>query len=407
MQHARKITADVWYVGGNDRRLAKFENCFPIPNGVSYNSFLVLDEKTVLLDTCDKAVGGIFLENIEFLLKGRSLDYIVVNHMEPDHAATLADVLIRHPEATVVGNAKTHAMIRQFFELNLQGRIQTVKEGDTLCTGRHTFRFVMAPMVHWPEVMVTYDEADKILFSADAFGTFGALNGNLYADQTDIEKDWLPEGRRYYANIVGKYGTQVQTLLNKAAGLEISMICPLHGPIWRSAKKIEWLIGTYAKWATYRAEDHEAVIFYASVYGGTENAAEVLADALGERKVRNIRMYDVSVTDVSYLVSEAFRADHLVFLSTTYNNDIFPAMEFLITDLKAHNLQNRKVALIENGSWAPVAGKKITEYFSGMKNLTVMGSTITMKSTVKEPQRVQLEELANIIAASIDEADRM
>ena len=407
MQHARKITADVWYVGGNDRRLAKFENCFPIPNGVSYNSFLVLDEKTVLLDTCDKAVGGIFLENIEFLLKGRSLDYIVVNHMEPDHAATLADVLIRHPEATVVGNAKTHAMIRQFFELNLQGRIQTVKEGDTLCTGRHTFRFVMAPMVHWPEVMVTYDEADKILFSADAFGTFGALNGNLYADQTDIEKDWLPEGRRYYANIVGKYGTQVQTLLNKAAGLEISMICPLHGPIWRSAKKIEWLIGTYAKWATYRAEDHEAVIFYASVYGGTENAAEVLADARGERKVRNIRMYDVSVTDVSYLVSEAFRADHLVFLSTTYNNDIFPAMEFLITDLKAHNLQNRKVALIENGSWAPVAGKKITEYFSGMKNLTVMGSTITMKSTVKEPQRVQLEELADIIAASIDEADRM
>ena len=407
MQHARKITADVWYVGGNDRRLAKFENCFPIPNGVSYNSFLVLDEKTVLLDTCDKAVGGIFLENIEFLLKGRSLDYIVVNHMEPDHAATLADVLIRHPEATVVGNAKTHAMIRQFFELNLQGRIQTVKEGDTLSTGRHTFRFVMAPMVHWPEVMVTYDEADKILFSADAFGTFGALNGNLYADQTDIEKDWLPEGRRYYANIVGKYGTQVQTLLNKAAGLEISMICPLHGPIWRSAKKIEWLIGTYAKWATYRAEDHEAVIFYASVYGGTENAAEVLADALGERKVRNIRMYDVSVTDVSYLVSEAFRADHLVFLSTTYNNDIFPAMEFLITDLKAHNLQNRKVALIENGSWAPVAGKKITEYFSGMKNLTVMGSTITMKSTVKEPQRVQLEELADIIAASIDEADRM
>ena len=407
MQHARKITADVWYVGGNDRRLAKFENCFPIPNGVSYNSFLVLDEKTVLLDTCDKAVGGIFLENIEFLLKGRSLDYIVVNHMEPDHAATLADVLIRHPEATVVGNAKTHAMIRQFFELNLQGRIQTVKEGDTLCTGRHTFRFVMAPMVHWPEVMVTYDEADKILFSADAFGTFGALNGNLYADQTDIEKDWLPEGRRYYANIVGKYGTQVQTLLNKAAGLEISMICPLHGPIWRSAKKIEWLIGTYAKWATYRAEDHEAVIFYASVYGGTENAAGVLADALGERKVRNIRMYDVSVTDVSYLVSEAFRADHLVFLSTTYNNDIFPAMEFLITDLKAHNLQNRKVALIENGSWAPVAGKKITEYFSGMKNLTVMGSTITMKSTVKEPQRVQLEELADIIAASIDEADRM
>ena len=407
MHHARKITEDVWFVGGNDRRLAKFENCYPIPNGVSYNSYLVLDEKTVLLDTCDRAVSGTFLENIEFLLNGRGLDYIILNHMEPDHAATLADVLIRHPEATVVGNAKTHSMIRQFFELNLQGKIQTVKEGDTLVSGRHTFRFVMAPMVHWPEVMVTYDEADKILFSADAFGTFGALNGNLYADQTDIEHDWLPEARRYYANIVGKYGTQVQTLLNKAAGLEISMICPLHGPIWRSPKKIEWLIGTYAKWATYRAEDHEAVIFYSSVYGGTENAAEILADALGDRKVRNIRMYDVSVTDVSYLVGEAFRADHLIFLSTTYNNDIFPAMEHLITDLKAHNLQNRKVARVENGSWAPVAGKKIMEYFSGMKNLTVMGSTITMRSTIKEAQRAQLEELADMIAASIDEADRM
>ncbi len=407
MQHARKITEDVWFVGGNDRRLAKFENCFPIPNGISYNSYLVLDEKTVLLDTCDKAVGGIFLENIEFLLNGRGLDYIIINHMEPDHAATLADVLLRHPEATVVGNAKTHAMIRQFFELNLQGKIQTVKEGDTLNSGRHTFRFVMAPMVHWPEVMVTYDEADQILFSADAFGTFGALNGNLFADQTDIEKDWLPEGRRYYANIVGKYGTQVQTLLNKTAGLEIRMVCPLHGPVWRSAKKIEWLFGTYSKWATYRAEDHEAVIFYASVYGGTENAAEILADALGERKVRNIRMYDVSVTDVSYLVGEAFRADHLIFLSTTYNNDIFPAMEYLISDLKAHNLQNRKVALVENGSWAPVAGKKITEFFSGMKNLTVMGSTITMKSTIKEAQRAQLMELADAVAASIDEADKL
>ena len=407
MYQTVKISDDIWYLGSSDRRIAKFENCFPVPDGVSYNSYLVLDEKTVLLDTVDHAVSGVFLENLAHLLNGRKLDYIIVNHMEPDHAATLADVLIRYPGATVVGTAKTFVMIRQFFELNLQGKIQQVKEGDTLCTGRHTFTFVMAPMVHWPEVMVTYDQHAKILFSADAFGTFGALNGNIFADHVAFDRYEISEMRRYYANIVGKYGTQTQTLLNKAAGLDIEMICPLHGPIWRVPKKIEWLIGTYAKWATYRAEDHEAVIFYASVYGGTENAAEVLADALGERKVRNIRMYDVSVTDVSYLVSEAFRADHLVFLSTTYNNDIFPAMEFLITDLKAHNLQNRKVALIENGSWAPVAGKKITEYFSGMKNLTVMGSTITMKSTVKEPQRVQLEELADIIAASIDEADRM
>ena len=407
MQNITSVATDTVAIGASDHRLSRFENIFPIPNGVSYNSYVILDEKTVLIDTADLSIADQFLENLQEALGGKKLDFLVVQHVEPDHSSMIAEIVREYPDVVLYCSKQAWMMINQFFpEIPVKDHVE-IKEGDTLGTGTHTLHFVAAPMVHWPEVMVTYDEADKILFSADAFGTFGALNGNLYADQTDIEKDWLPEGRRYYANIVGKYGTQVQTLLNKAAGLEISMICPLHGPIWRSAKKIEWLIGTYAKWATYRAEDHEAVIFYASVYGGTENAAEVLADALGERKVRNIRMYDVSVTDVSYLVSEAFRADHLVFLSTTYNNDIFPAMEFLITDLKAHNLQNRKVALIENGSWAPVAGKKITEYFSGMKNLTVMGSTITMKSTVKEPQRVQLEELADIIAASIDEADRM
>ena len=406
MYQARKITEDIWYLGSSDRRLAKFENCYPIPADVSYNSYLVLDEKTVLLDTVDHTVEAVFLENLEHLLNGRPLDYLIVNHMEPDHAATLGEVVLRHPETTVVGNAKTHAMIRQFFELSLQGKIQQVKEGDVLNTGRHSFTFVMAPMVHWPEVMVTYDQTDRILFSADAFGTFGALNGNLYADQLTFESAEVAEMRRYYTNIVGKYGTQVQTLLNKAAGLDIGMICPLHGPVWRVPKKIEWLIGKYSKWATYQPEDHEVVIFYSTVYSGTENAAEVLANTLGDLKVRNIRMYDVSVTDVSYLVAEAFRASHLVFAATTYNNDLFPAMEHLIADLKAHNLQNRTVAVLENGSWAPVAGKKMLELFSAMKNMTILGQTVTMKSTVKEAQREQIVALAEEIAASVEAADK-
>jgi len=406
MYQARKITDDIWFLGSSDRRIAKFENCFPVPEGVSYNSYLVVDEKTVLIDTVDKAVSGVFFENLAHALGGRKLDYLIVNHMEPDHAATLAETVLRHPGVTVVGNAKTFAMIRQFFELNLQGKIQQVKEGDVLSTGKHSFRFVMAPMVHWPEVMVTYDETERVLFSADAFGSFGALNGNLYSDQMNFEAGELAEMRRYYANIVGKYGTQVQTLLNKAAGLEIDYICPLHGPVWRAPKKIEWLIGKYSKWATFRPEDHDVVIFYSSVYGGTENAAEVLANMLGDLKVKNIRMYDVSVTDVSYLVAEAWRASHLVFAATTYNNDLFPAMEFFLNDLKAHNLQNRTVAVMENGSWAPVSGKKMLEIFGSMKNITILGKTISMKSTVKEAQREQIAELAAEIAASLEEADK-
>ncbi len=406
MYQARKITDDIWFLGSSDRRIAKFENCFPVPEGVSYNSYLVVDDKTVLIDTVDKAVSGVFFENLAHALGGRKLDYLIVNHMEPDHAATLAETVLRHPGVTVVGNAKTFAMIRQFFELNLQGKIQQVKEGDVLSTGKHSFRFVMAPMVHWPEVMVTYDETERVLFSADAFGSFGALNGNLYSDQMNFEAGELAEMRRYFANIVGKYGTQVQTLLNKAAGLEIDYICPLHGPVWRAPKKIEWLIGKYSKWATFRPEDHDVVIFYSSVYGGTENAAEVLANMLGDLKVKNIRMYDVSVTDVSYLVAEAWRASHLVFAATTYNNDLFPAMEFFLNDLKAHNLQNRTVAVMENGSWAPVSGKKMLEFFGSMKNITILGKTISMKSTVKEAQRTQIAELAAEIAASLEEADK-
>lgn len=399
MYCTQSVTSDILFVGASDRRLALFENVFPIPRGVSYNSYLVLDEKTVLLDTVDKAVGDRFLENLEHGLGGRSLDYVVVDHMEPDHCATLGEVLRRYPDAQVVGNAKTITMIGQFFECDLSGRVMTVKEGDTLNTGRHTFTFFMAPMVHWPEVMVTYDATDHVLFSADAFGTFGALNGNLFADQVRFERDRLDDARRYYTNIVGKYGVQVQALLKKAAGLEIAYICPLHGPIWR--ENIGWFVEKYQHWSTYTPEDRGVAIFCGSIYGNTENAAEILANRLAEKGVQNIALYDVSHTDVSQLVSEAFRCSHLVFASATYNGAIFTPMENLLLDLKAHNLQNRTAALIDNGTWSAQAARQMGEIIGTMKNMTVLENSVSLKSSVKAEKREALEALADTLAAEI------
>ena len=399
MHCVQNITQDILFLGASDRRLALFENVFPIPRGVSYNSYLVKDEKTVLMDTVDQAVRNRFLENLAFGLEGRSLDYVVVNHMEPDHAATLMEVLKAYPQAQVVGNAKTIAMIGQFFDCDISERTVTVKEGDTLNTGRHTFTFVMAPMVHWPEVMVTYDAADKVLFSADAFGTFGALSGNIFADEVDFERDWLDDARRYYANIVGKYGVQVQTLLKKAAGLDIAYICPLHGPIWR--ENMGWFVEKYQTWSTYAPEDKAVAIFCGSVYGHTENAADIVANRLAEKGVKGIRLYDVSNTDVSELVSEAFRCSHLVLASATYNGAIFTPMENFLLDLKAHNLQNRTVAVIDNGTWAATAGKQMREIVGAMKNMTVLENGVSLKSSVKEAQRAELEALADTLAADI------
>ena len=399
MHCVQNITQDILFLGASDRRLALFENVFPIPRGVSYNSYLVKDEKTVLMDTVDQAVRNRFLENLAFGLEGRSLDYVVVNHMEPDHAATLMEVLKAYPQAQVVGNAKTIAMIGQFFDCDISERTVTVKEGDTLNTGRHTFTFVMAPMVHWPEVMVTYDAADKVLFSADAFGTFGALSGNIFADELDFERDWLDDARRYYANIVGKYGVQAQTLLKKAAGLDIAYICPLHGPIWR--ENMGWFVEKYQTWSTYAPEDKAVAIFCGSVYGHTENAADIVANRLAEKGVKGIRLYDVSNTDVSELVSEAFRCSHLVLASATYNGAIFTPMENFLLDLKAHNLQNRTVAVIDNGTWAATAGKQMREIVGVMKNMTVLENGVSLKSSVKETQRAELEVLADTLAADI------
>ena len=399
MHCVQRLGSDVLYLGGSDRRLSLFENIYPIPRGVSYNSYLVLDEKTVLLDTVDQAVAPRFFENLTFALNGRTLDYVVVNHMEPDHAATLLDLMERYPQVQVVGSAKSIAMIAQFFDAAAQERTITVKEGDTLSAGRHTFTFLMAPMVHWPEVMVTYDTTDKVLFSADAFGTFGALSGNLFADELDFAAEWLPDARRYYTNIVGKYGPQVQTLLKKAAGLEIAMLCPLHGPIWR--KDIQWFVDKYQTWSTYAPEEQRVMIACASIYGHTENAAEIVAARVAEKGVGTIALYDLSHHHVSEMVSEAFRCSHLVLAAATYNNGLFTPMENLLLDLKAHNFQNRTVAIIENGSWAPQAGKLMRELVDGMKNMRVLEESVTLRSACKEDQRAALEALADAVAADL------
>ena len=399
MYCVKKMTEDLYWVGGNDRRLALFENVYPIPRGVSYNAYVVLDEKTVLLDTVDHSVSPIFFENLAHVLNGRKLDYLIVNHMEPDHAATIEDVVLRYPEVTLVCNKKTAQMMKNFFSFDVDSRVHLVAEMDTLCTGKHTFAFVMAPMVHWPEVMVTYDATTKTLFAADAFGTFGALGGNLYADEVNFQTEWLDDARRYYTNIVGKYGTQVQALLKKAATIEIETICPLHGPVWR--KDIGWFIDKYVHWATYTPEEDAVVIAYASVYGNTETAANILAGKLADLGVRNVKVYDVSATHASEIISECFRASHLVFLSTTYNAGMFVNMENLVHDIVNHNLQNRTIALVENGSWAPTAGGLMRAELSKLKNCTILDETVTIKSSLKEAQLESMDALAEAIVDSM------
>ena len=396
MYCVKKVTDDLFWVGGNDRRLSLFEGVYQVPHGVSYNSYLLTDEKTVLLDTVDEAVAGLFFENVEHVLGGRALDYVVVQHMEPDHSASLAELLRRHPEATVVCNAKTEAMIHRYFEQDFA--VRQVNEGDVLPTGRHALTFLMAPMVHWPEVMVTYDTTDKILFSADAFGCFGALNGALFADEVDFERDYMDEARRYYCNIVGKYGTQVQALLKKASTVEISMICPLHGFVWR--KQTTDYIGKYYSWSSYTPEETGVMIAYASVYGHTENAAEILSSRLREAGLRTV-MYDVSVTPSADIVAAAFRYSHLVFASTTYNAGIFIRMDELLHDLVSHNIQNRTVAFIENGSWAPTSGQLMRKMFDSCKNITVLDQMLTIPSALKPNQLDQIDALVSAIVASI------
>ncbi|MCD7771879.1 MAG: FprA family A-type flavoprotein [Oscillospiraceae bacterium] len=398
MYCVRNVTDDLLWVGGDDRRLVMFEGVYSVPDGVSYNSYLLLDEKTVLFDTVDHAVEKVFLENVEHGLGGRSLDYLVIHHMEPDHSATMKAILMIYPDVTVVCNKKIQGMINQFFGENVVKNYHLVGEGDVLDTGKHKLTFLMAPMVHWPEVMVSYDSADKILFSADAFGTFGALNGALFADEVDFFGDYLGESRRYYTNIVGKYGTQVQALLKKAATVEIDMICPLHGFVWR--RNIGDYIEKYQQWSRYEPEVTGVMIAYASVYGNTENAANILACKLRDKGIET-KMFDVSVTASSEIVAAAFEYSHLVFASTTYNAGIFISMDELLRDIASHNLQNRTVAFIENGSWAATSGKLMCEIIGGLKNMNILESTVSIKSSLKESQLSDIDALADAIAATI------
>ncbi len=403
MHITRKVTEDIVWVGCNDRRLNLFENLFPIPRGVSYNSYLILDEKVTLMDTMDASASGQFKENLEYALDGRSIDYLVVQHMEPDHAANVGELLDRYPQMKVVGNAKTIQMIGQFFDAPEAERTVLVKEGDTLNTGKHTLHFVMAPMVHWPEVMVTYDETEKILFSADAFGTFGALNGNIFNDEVDFEKDWIKDARRYFTNIVGKYGVQVQALLKKAAALDIQMICPLHGPVWRS--DLGYFIEKHDKWSRYEPEDREVVIIYGSLYGHTEQVANALASRLADKGLTHISVYDASSTHISDLIAEIFRASHIVLACPTYNGGIYPPIENLLSDMKALSVQKRTVALIDNGSWAPTAGKQIVKKLEELKDINLLEMQLSVKSALKAGQEEELDRFAQQIVDSLAEGE--
>ena len=400
MYNIRNITKDLIYLGCSDRRLALFESAYPVKDGISYNSYLLKDEKTVLFDTVDKACAEQFYENLEAGLAGRKLDYVIVQHMEPDHCALLSEVVSKYPEVKIVCTVKTVAMIKQFFNFDIDSRVQVVKEGDILNTGSHELQFIMAPMVHWPEVMVTYDKAAKILFSADAFGSFGAINGNLYDDEVNWECDYLSEARRYYTNIVGKYGMQVQMLLKKAAGLDINMICPLHGLIIR--KNIGLFVEKYDKWSTYTPEENSVLIAYTSVYGGTESAVNLLAAKLADKGVKNIKMFDVSMTHPSFVLAEAFKYSHIVLATTTYNAGIFESMDAFLRILETHNLQNRKYVLIQNGSWAPTCGKQMREILEKIKGSEILDDAICIKSTMKDEQFVQMDNVVNTIVNNLN-----
>ncbi len=399
MQNIRKINNELFYIGCSDRRLSLFESAYPVKDGVSYNSYLLKDEKTVLFDTVDKVCAEQFYENLNAALGDRKLDYIVVQHMEPDHCALIQEVLKVHKDAKIVCTAKTVSLIKQFFNFDIDACVQIVKEGDTLNTGKHELQFVLAPMVHWPEVMVTYDKADKILFSADAFGSFGAINGNLYDNEVNWERNYLDEARRYYTNIVGKYGLQVQMLLKKAKALDIKMICPLHGLLIK--ENIGLFIEKYDKWSTYTPEEKSVLIAYSSVYGGTENVVNILAAKLADEGVRNIKMFDVSMTHSSFVLADAFKYSHIVLATTTYNAGIFESMENFLHVLCSHNLQNRKYVLIQNGSWAPTCGNQMREILEKVKGSEILNDSICIKSTLKKEQVVELDSVVNTLVASL------
>lgn len=391
MYCVRKVVDDLYWVGGNDHRLALFENIHPIPRGVSYNSYLLLDEKTVLFDTVDWSICRQFLENVEHVLDGRDLDYLVINHMEPDHGASIEEILLRYPNVTIISTEKSIMLMHQF-GFDVDDKTMTVKEGDSFRFGKHNIVFVEAPMVHWPEAMVSFDTTDGILFSADAFGSFGALDGKLFNDEVNFDRDWIDDARRYYTNIVGKYGPHVQALLKKASTLDIHYICPLHGPVWRN--DFGYLLDKYDKWSRYEPETCGVMIAYASMYGNTESAAQVLAAKLAEKGMTNIALYDVSNTHVSYLISETFKYSHIVLASVTYNLGIYPVMHDYLMHMKALNLQKRTVGIIENGSWAPKSGSLMKEFLDEeMKQMSILNSEVNMISALNDNNANEVDNL--------------
>lgn len=403
MYCVRKVTDDIYWVGANEHRLHLFENIHPIPRGVSYNAYLLLDEQTALFDTVDWDACRQLLENIEHLLDGRTLDYLVINHMEPDHGACIEEVLLRYPEVKIISTEKSFMLMRQFgFHVDSHPLIE-VKEGDTFSFGSHTIHFIAAPMVHWPEVMVSFDSTSGVLFSADAFGTFGALDGKLFADEVNFDRDWLDDARRYLTNIVGKYGPHIQLLLKKASGIldQIKFICPLHGPVWR--KDLGYFIDKYDKWSRYEPEEQGVLIAYASMYGNTEAAAQALAAKLCEKGCTNVWMYDVSSTHTSQLISESFRLSHIVLASVTYNLGIYPVMHNYLMDMKALNLQNRTFALIENGSWACKSGDLMQKFINEeLKNMTVLNERLSLASSLGSDKASDLDILADSIIESMN-----
>lgn len=400
MYCVRKVVDDLYWVGGNDHRLALFENIHPIPNGVSYNSYLLLDKKTVLFDTVDWDACRQFLENVEHVLNGRDLDYLVINHMEPDHGASIEEILLRYPKVKIISTEKSFLLMHQF-GFNVDGRTEEVKEGDTRCFGKHTITFVEAPMVHWPEAMVSFDVTNGVLFSADAFGSFGALDGKLFNDEVDFDRDWLDDARRYYTNIVGKYGPHVQALLKKAGTIDIKVICPLHGPIWRN--DFGYLLDKYDKWSRYEPEETGVLIAYASMYGNTESAAQVLAAKLVEKGVKNVVVHDVSNTHVSYLISDAFKYSHIVLASVTYNLGIYPVMHDFLMHMKALNMQKRTVGIIENGSWAPKSGSLMKDFLDNqMKQMSILNSEVSMISALNDNNKSEMDNLVDSIIDSME-----
>jgi flavorubredoxin len=398
MHCVRKVVDDLYWVGGNDNRLALFENIHPIPRGVSYNSYLLLDKKTVLFDTVDWSVCRQYIENIKYLLNGRPLDVLVINHMEPDHGAAIEEILLHYPNVTIISTEKAFMIMRQF-GFNVDGHIKEVVEGDTESFGKHKVTFVAAPMVHWPEAMVTYDITNGVLFAADAFGSFGALNGKLFNDEVNFDRDWIDDARRYYTNIVGKYGPHVQALLKKAGTIDIKVICPLHGPVWRN--DFGYILDKYVKWSTYEPEEKGVMIAYASMYGNTEAAAIALAARLVEKGITNVVVHDVSKVHVSQLISDTFKLSHVVLACVTYNLGIYPVMHNFLEDMKALNVKKRTFAILENGSWAPKSGSLIQEFLDGMKEITVLNEQVSVLSSLDENSSTQMDAMVDSIVDSL------